>query len=77
MAILKLPLTEKVVEAIVTYALMAEHFGPRFWAAAAAPGWDGPGVKDFLTACLTDNLSETRRAASHALNKTYLTWKPL
>ena len=37
------------MEAIVTYALMAEHFGPRFWAAAAAPGWDGPGVKDFLS----------------------------
>lgn len=76
-AILKLPLTHEAVRAILIYALKPEHGGPRFWATAAAPGWDGPEVQDFLTACLNDNLSETRRAARHALKKEYLVWKPL
>lgn len=68
---------ESTLRAVLAYASQPENSSARFWAAAAAPGWDGPEVREFLTACLADSSADTRRAATHALEKVYVNWKPL
>jgi hypothetical protein len=49
----------------------------RFWVAAAAPGWDHPKVMTFLQACVAGDRDDVRTAATAALQKKYLTWRPL
>lgn len=43
----------------------------RFWPAAAAAGWSGPAVHDFLTSCLTSERDDVREAASLSLRGKY------
>ena len=45
--------------------------------AAAAPGWDHPKVQAFLQACASGDRDDVRTAATAALQKKYLTWRPL
>jgi len=65
------------IQAILDYSSTQKHPEVRFWVAAAAPGWEARGLKDFLSACLKDPLEDTRRAAAAALEKRYLKWSPL
>jgi HEAT repeat protein len=76
-AMLRLTLDEKGVRAVVEYASQPENEPVRFWAAAAAAGWDGPHVEEFLHLCSTARLEDTRKAAAAASKKEYLNWKPL
>lgn len=68
---------ESTLRAVLAYASKPGNGGPRFWVAAAAPGWDGPEVRAFLTACLANSSADTRRAATHALERAYVKWRPL
>lgn len=49
----------------------------RFWPAAAAAGWKGPAVEEFLRACATSPRDEVRDAAVASLRGRYKSWKPL
>jgi HEAT repeat protein len=77
-AMLRLRLDAEAIGQIVNYvsALPAEHH-LRFWVAAAAPGWDHPGVSPFLQACAAGPRDDVRTAATAAQQKQYLTWRPL
>lgn len=76
-AMLRLTLDEKGVRAIVEYTSEPENEQARFWAAAAAAGWNGPHVEEFLHLCSTALSEDTRKAAAAAIKKQYLNWKPL
>lgn len=49
----------------------------RFWPAAAAAGWDGTAVEEFLRKCLTSLREDVREAASLSLEKKYKKWRVL
>jgi len=76
-AILHLKLPEETIRRILDFASQPEHVQVRFWVAAAAPGWDGAAVDEFLRSCMTADLDDTRKAAEAALRKIYLRWSPL
>jgi group I intron endonuclease len=46
----------------------------RFWVAAAAPGWPGRKVRQFLETCLLIGDDQLRHAAQAALQRKYLNW---
>jgi hypothetical protein len=48
----------------------------RFWPAAAAAGWSGPAVFDFLQSCATSERADVRHAADSSLGLTYRKWNP-
>jgi HEAT repeat protein len=76
-AMLHLALTPESVRRIMEAVSRPEHEAARFWAAAAAPGWQGAEVEAFLTRSLEDRSAEVRKAAEAALRHEYLRWRPL
>jgi HEAT repeat protein len=76
-AMLRLKLDDHAVRTIIQYASKPENEPRRFWVAAAAPGWRGLDVEDFLHQCSQSGSEETRRAAAAALKGQYLKWNPL
>lgn len=88
MAMLRMTPDEAIVNQIIDTATQLasqhdQHTHPamrvdlRFWVAAAAPGWSGPRVTQFLEACLAVPNDQLRRAAQTALAGKYLAWNPL
>ncbi|MFB7669322.1 hypothetical protein ACFC1R_36330 [Kitasatospora sp. NPDC056138] len=53
------------------------HDGLRFWAAAAAAGWQGSRVTRFLHECAAGPRSDVAGAANSSLQGTYQTYTPL
>ncbi|MER7770771.1 HEAT repeat domain-containing protein [Kitasatospora sp. NPDC096140] len=51
--------------------------GLRFWAAAAAAGWSGPRVREFLEACAAGPRADVADAAASSLQGKYQTYRPL
>lgn len=76
-AMLRLKLDEHVVRIVIQYASKPENEARRFWVAAAAAGWRGQDVEDFLHRCSQSGSHETRNAAAAALTGQYLKWRPL
>jgi hypothetical protein len=68
--------------ATINYALdflgpLDPHDGLRFWAAAAAAGWTGPRVKEFLQGCAAGPRADVANAATSSLQGKYQTYSPL
>ncbi len=53
------------------------HDGLRFWAAAAAAGWAGTRVGDFLRECADGPRADVADAATSSLQGEYRTYSPL
>ncbi|MFF2045868.1 HEAT repeat domain-containing protein [Kitasatospora sp. NPDC058170] len=53
------------------------HDGLRFWAAAAAAGWTGPRVTEFLQGCAAGPRADVSDAAASSLQGKYETYSPL
>jgi HEAT repeat protein len=51
--------------------------GLRFWVAAAAAGWTGSGVRQFLTDCAAGPRDDVAEAATTSLQGKYQTYRPL
>ncbi|MEU9047714.1 MULTISPECIES: hypothetical protein [unclassified Kitasatospora] len=49
----------------------------RFWAAAAAAGWPGPRVQEFLRDCAASPRADVASAAVSSLQGKYQTYTPL
>ncbi|MFJ8828263.1 HEAT repeat domain-containing protein [Streptomyces sp. NPDC102467] len=53
------------------------HDGRRFWVAAAAAGWTGPRVTEFLQGCAAGPRADVASAATSSLQGKYQTYSPL
>lgn len=53
------------------------HNGLRFWAAAAAAGWPGPRVTEFLRGCAAGPRADVAHAAASSLQGKYQAYSPL
>ena len=51
--------------------------GRRFWPAAAAAGWRGAAVVEFLQSCLASERADIQDAAASSLAGNYGKWNPL
>ncbi|MDO6388484.1 HEAT repeat domain-containing protein [Uliginosibacterium sp. 31-12] len=49
----------------------------RFWVLAAAPGWNGQKLEQFVEKCATSTRQDIAQAASLAHEKKYKKWQPL
>lgn len=77
-AMLRLTLDQPSVDQIVAYVSQRSLVdGLRFWVAAAAPGWGGLLVEQFLAACVASPRESLQQAARAAQQKKYLKWNPL
>jgi HEAT repeat protein len=77
-AMLRLKPSQAEVEQIIQHALRQSPYDQvHFWVAAAAPGWHGPLVEQFLAGAVNSSSDTTRRAALAAQQKQYLKWSPL
>ncbi|MET9401759.1 HEAT repeat domain-containing protein [Kitasatospora sp. NPDC002965] len=56
---------------------MDPYDGLRFWAAAAAAGWTGPRVGDFLQECAAGPRADVAGAAASSLQRKYQTYATL
>ncbi|MFI9304752.1 HEAT repeat domain-containing protein [Kitasatospora aureofaciens] len=56
---------------------LGPHDGLRFWAAAAAAGWPGPRVQEFLRDCAAGPRTDVASAAASSLRGKYQTCTPL
>lgn len=69
---------QEVISEIITYVL---EFGLDdeilFWPLAAAPGWKGKIVKNFIESCLMSKREDVKSAAEFALEGKYRKWNPL
>lgn len=61
----------------VTKLTPSNHHGLPFWALAAAAGWDGPEVQQFVQAHATSPRNDIQEAVRCAQTKTYGKWSPL
>lgn len=84
LAMLHVVPTRDVIEALLTHAERgslheSQRSNPRFWVAAACPGWlhETPSVQPFLQRCLASNNQQVRLAAEKALQGKYSRWSPL
>jgi len=76
-AMLHLTPSQAEVEQLIDYVLNhSPHHGADFWIAAAAPGWSGKRVEQFLAQAALSQDDNTRRAAIAAQQKHYLKWNP-
>lgn len=73
-----------VIEQLFTFASRSpldesQGLNPRFWIAAAAPGWlaQSPATRPFLQACTLSKNGQLKLAAEAALQGRYLKWSPL
>jgi hypothetical protein len=77
-AMLQLKPIQADIDQLITYVLdHSPHHGADFWIAAAAPGWSGERVAQFLARAALSQDDNTRRAALAAQQKRYLKWSPL
>jgi hypothetical protein len=77
-AMLRLRLNPDAIEQILSWVSQRPPSDPlRFWVTAAAPGWRGASVEQFLEDCMQSPRDDIRRAASAAQQHKYLKWNPL
>jgi len=77
-AILKLQPKQSDIEKIIHYGLALDaDDNSRTWIAAAAAGWNGDSVTEYLHECIKSNNQQMQRAAKAALKNKYLKWSPL
>jgi hypothetical protein len=68
----------EVIREIVAFVRARPLEDPRrFWVVAAAAGWKGPEVDEFLTECLSSPRRDVRDAAASSKQGRYGKWKPL
>jgi hypothetical protein len=78
MAMLHLKLDPKSVRKIIDYASkLGVNDSRRFWVAAAAAGWSGEHVKEFLESSSESTHDYVRYAAKASLEKKYQKYNPL
>lgn len=76
-AMMRLKYDEVTASRIVAAVDEVNYHDLTFWTAAAAAGWTGSAVTQFLERCLDRNEEWTRDAARAALNGRYLRYRPL
>jgi len=83
LAMLRVVPSRDVIEVVLVHAERgdlheAKRINPRFWVAAACPGWldEAPSVRPFLQRCLGSRNQQVRRAAELALQGKYARWSP-
>ncbi|MFC8716166.1 HEAT repeat domain-containing protein [Kitasatospora sp. NPDC057198] len=77
-AMRRLPLDAAAIDHLLDFlAPLAPYDGRRFWAAAAAAGWTGPRVTEFLRACAAGPQAVVADAATSSLRGEYRTYSVL
>ncbi|MFI6587734.1 HEAT repeat domain-containing protein [Embleya sp. NPDC050493] len=75
-AMQRLRLDSQTVDRVLDFLRPLEpHDGLRFWAAAAAAGWSGPRVREFLQGCAAGPRADVADAAASSLQGRYQTWR--
>lgn len=78
LAMLRLVPPRQDIETLLHYAsTLGKNDGNRFWIAAAAPGWDGERLSDFIKDCAISERNDIKEAATLAAAKKYKVWRPL
>jgi len=78
LAMLRLVPSTSDIEDLIEFV---EQYDPdhhlRFWIVAAAPGWEGSKVENFIFECTASNREDISSAAKLAQEKKYKKWQPL
>lgn len=78
MAMLRLvPESAEMIEIISHVSKLSPNSGLRFWVAAAAPGWRGSEISEFIEDCARSPRPDVQEAASLARLGRYKQWRPL
>jgi HEAT repeat protein len=78
MAMLKMVPSDNHIEKIINYVAARElNQGIHFWVLAAAPGWSGPKIEEYLDYCAKSPREEITSAVSLARKNKYKKWSPL
>jgi len=78
MAMLKMVPIDSHIEKIIGYFVKKElNEGIHFWVVAAAPGWSGTKVEEYLDYCAKSSREEITIAIALARKKKYKKWSPL
>lgn len=78
MAMLRLVPTPAQIDQILQVVKMKPIDDPgRIWPLAAAPGWTGDNVQQFIDESLKSSAAEIVKAAEFAAEKKYRKWSPL
>jgi hypothetical protein len=78
MAILKIIPSDSHIEKIINYVAARElNQGIHFWVVAAAPGWNGAKVEEYLDYCSKSPREEITSAVALARKNKYKHWNPL
>ena len=78
MAMLKMVPVESHIEKIINYVTSKNKSdGMHFWVLAAAPGWSGQKVEDYLAFCSTSKRDAITNAVELARKQKYKKWSPL
>jgi hypothetical protein len=78
MAMLKMVPSDSHIEKIINYVSGRElNQGIHFWVVAAAPGWSGEKVEEYLDYCANSPRDEIASAVTLARKNKYKNWSPL
>ncbi len=79
MAMQKMKPDQAIIAEIISGVskLTTNGSGLPFWVLAAAPGWNGPDVQQFIQTHINSARSDVQQAAQLAQNKQYKKWTPL
>ena len=78
MAMLKMVPSDSHIEKIINYVAERElNQGIHFWIVAAAPGWSGEKVENYLDYCANSPREEITSAVALARKNKYKNWSPL
>jgi len=78
MAMLKMLPVDLHIEKIINYVTAKnKNDGMHFWVLAAAPGWSGLKVEEYLDFCSTSKRDEITNAVELARKQKYKKWSPL
>jgi hypothetical protein len=78
MAMLKMVPVDLHIEKIINYVTAQnKNDGMHFWVLAAAPGWSGKKIEEYLVFCATSKRDEITNAVELARKQKYKNWSPL
>jgi len=78
MAMLKMLPVDLHIEKIINFVIAkSKNDGMHFWVLAAAPGWSGLKVEEYLDFCSTSKRDEITNAVELARKQKYKKWSPL
>lgn len=78
MAMLKMvPSDDDIAQFLSFVSRRAQDDPIRIWPLAAAPGWNGDNVSEFVEECIHSSDPQIVRAAKLAADKKYSNWSPL